>query len=76
MHSSRRVHEMHATTISMYISYLKDIILEVANSDQHYLQAKETLQQGNFQQKFKDYELKEDGVLMYKGKVYVPNLKR
>jgi hypothetical protein len=36
------------------------------------VQIKETLQQGNFQQKIKDYELREDGILMYRGRVYVP----
>jgi hypothetical protein len=40
MHSSRRVHEMHATTISMYKSDLKDKILEAAKSDQHYVEIK------------------------------------
>jgi hypothetical protein len=55
---------------------LKDIILEAANSDQHYLQVKELLQQGNFQPKFKYYELKEDGFLMYRGKYMCLNLKR
>jgi hypothetical protein len=43
------VHEIHATTISMYISNLKYIIMEATNSDRHYLQIEETLQQGNFQ---------------------------
>jgi hypothetical protein len=33
---NRRVHEMHATTISMYQSYLKPRILEVAKSDFQY----------------------------------------
>jgi hypothetical protein len=46
---SRRVHEMHATTISMYKYDLKDIILEAAKSDQHYMEIKEKLQQGNLQ---------------------------
>jgi len=32
----------------MYISNLKDKILEVLNSYQHYLQVKEALQQGKF----------------------------
>jgi hypothetical protein len=32
---SRRVHELHATTISMYQSDLKDKIIEVAKSDLH-----------------------------------------
>jgi hypothetical protein len=37
---SRRVHEMHIATISMYRTDLKDKILEATNSDQHYLQIK------------------------------------
>jgi hypothetical protein len=64
---------MHIIAISMYMIDLKDTIIEAANSNQHYLKIKETLQQGNLQHKFKYYELKEDGILMYKGKVYVPN---
>jgi hypothetical protein len=34
----RRVHELHATTISMYQSDLKDIILEAAKSDLQYME--------------------------------------
>jgi hypothetical protein len=68
---SRRAHEVHIATISMYMTDLKDKIIATTNSDQQYLKIKETLQQGNFQQKFNYYELKEDGILMYKGKVYV-----
>jgi hypothetical protein len=68
----RRVHEMHAKNIIMYKYDLNDIILEAAKSDQHYMQTIEKLQHGNSQQKIKDYELREDGILMYKGKVYVP----
>jgi hypothetical protein len=64
---NRRVHEMHVKTISMYKSDLKEKNLEDAKSNQHYLQTKETLQQGNFQQKIKVYELREDGILMYMG---------
>jgi hypothetical protein len=59
----RRVHEMHATTISMYTSDLKERILEAEKSNQHYVQIKEKLQQVIFQQKIKDYELREDGIL-------------
>jgi hypothetical protein len=69
---NRRVHEMHVTTISIYMSNLKDTILEATNLDQHYFQIKEAFQQNIFQQKFKDYELKEDGVLMYNEKICVP----
>ena len=31
------------------------------------------LQQGNSQQKIEGYKLQEDGILLYKGRVYVPN---
>jgi len=46
---SRRMHEMHSTTISLYKTDLKDRIFKEANSNQHYLKIKETLQQGNLQ---------------------------
>jgi hypothetical protein len=69
----RRAHEMYIVVINMYMIDLKDKSIAVTNSNQHYLQIKETLQQGNSQQKFKYYELKEDGILMYRGMVYVLN---
>jgi hypothetical protein len=47
--------------------------LEVVASDQHYAQVKEGLQQENVQLKFKDYKLEEDGILLFRDKVYVPN---
>jgi hypothetical protein len=40
---SRKVHEMHATTISMYKLYLCDVILEVSKSNQCYVEIKVTL---------------------------------
>jgi hypothetical protein len=40
---NRRVHEMHATTISMYQSNLKDRILEVAKSYNKCMEVKEKL---------------------------------
>jgi hypothetical protein len=46
-----RVHEMHSTTISTCQSELKDIILEVAKSDQKYMELREKNEQGNLQQK-------------------------
>jgi hypothetical protein len=70
---NKRAHEMHIATINMYIINLKDKIIATTISYHQYLKIKETLQQGNFQHKFNFYELKEDGVLLYKGKVYVTN---
>jgi hypothetical protein len=70
---NKRAHEMDVATINMYKINIKYKIIEATNSDQHYLQIKQTLQQGNLQQKFKDFELKEDEIIMHKGKVYVLN---
>jgi hypothetical protein len=70
---SRRVHELHATTISMYQSYLKDIIIEATKSNLQYRELVEKLQQGNLQQKIDEYKIDTDKILMYRGRIYVPN---
>jgi hypothetical protein len=70
---NRRVHELHATTISMYQSDLKHIILEAAKLDLQYKELVEKLQQGNLQQKIEEYKLDNDEILMYRGIIYVPN---
>jgi len=70
-----RAREMHIEIIIMFNNDHKDKIIEETNLDQHYLKIKETLQQGNLQHKFKYFEMKEDGVLIYRDKVYVPNSK-
>jgi hypothetical protein len=68
---SRRVHDMHVTTINMHKSDLREKIMEVAKSDQQYMDTKEKLQQGNFQRKLQYYKLRDEGILMYMGIVYV-----
>jgi hypothetical protein len=40
---------MHISSINMFNTYLKGIILEAANLDQQYLKIKEALLQGNLQ---------------------------
>jgi hypothetical protein len=68
---SRRVHEMYVETIQICKSYLKDRVLEATKSYQHYVETKEKLQQDNLQPGIEDYELREDVILIYKGKVYI-----
>jgi hypothetical protein len=70
---SIRVHEFHTTTISMYQSYLKNIILEAAKSDFPYKELVAKLQQGILQQNIEDYKLENDEILIYRGRIYVPN---
>jgi hypothetical protein len=71
---SRRVHELHATTISMYQTDIKIIILEVANTDLQYMDLVTKLQQGKMPQKVENYKLEAYGILLYKNIIYVPNV--
>jgi hypothetical protein len=70
---SRRVHEMHATTTSMYQSDLKPRMIEAAKSDSQYKELVAKLQQGILQQKIEEYKLVNDEFLMSMGRIYVPN---
>jgi hypothetical protein len=69
----RRVHELHATTISMYQSDLKDKIIEASKSELQYKELVAKLQQGILQQKIEEYKLDNDEIIMYRGIIYVPN---
>jgi hypothetical protein len=70
---SRRVHLMHATIVNMHKLELKNRILDGLVTDQHYLQVKENIQQGYVQQKIKEYEIKEDRLILHKNRIYVPS---
>ena len=52
---------------------MKDIIIEAAKSDLQYKELVAKLQQGNLQQKIEEYKLDNDEILMYKGRICVPN---
>jgi hypothetical protein len=52
---------------------LSDKILDISKLDQRYVDIKGNLKQGKVKQKFEGYELKENGILMYRHGVYVPN---
>jgi hypothetical protein len=70
---SRKVHELHATTISMYRTELKDRIVEAASANLQYKRLVAKLQQRERPQTEEDYTLGTEGLLMYKNRVYVPN---
>jgi hypothetical protein len=70
---NKRVHELHATAISRYQSDLKERIIEAAKLDLQYKELVAKLQQGILQQKIEGYELGNDEILMYRGRIYVPN---
>lgn len=66
-------HAMHAIVVSTCKSDMKRRILEALVSYGYYLQVKEILQQGGAQQRYKDFKLEYDGILMNKNRVNVPN---
>jgi hypothetical protein len=70
----RRVHELHATTIRMYQTDIKSIISEAANTDLQYRDLVAKLQQGKMPQKLENYKLETNETLLYKIKIYVPNV--
>ena len=70
---SRKMHVMHVAAISTGKSDLRDKILEAVTTDEHYQQVKDGLQQQKVPQKFYKYRLVEDGILMHRDRIYVPN---
>jgi hypothetical protein len=71
---SRRVHKLHATSISMYQTDIKGQVLEAASAYLQYRELVAKLQQGKTLQGVEYYKLGADGTLLYKNKVYVPNV--
>jgi hypothetical protein len=69
---NRRVHELHATAISMYQNDIKRRIMEAANVDLQYKELVAKLQQGKMPQKMEVYKLETDGILLYKKKKLYP----
>jgi hypothetical protein len=69
---SRRVHELHVTSISMYRTDIKGRISEATNIDLQYRDLLAMIQQGKMPQKVENYILEADITLLYKNKIYVP----
>jgi hypothetical protein len=71
---SRRVHELHVTTISMYQTDIKNRILEATNVYLQYIELVAKLQQGKMPKEMEIYKLETDGILLYKNIIFVPNV--
>ena len=71
---SRTVHELHATSISMYQTDIKSRILEAGNANLQYRELVAKLQQGKMPQKMEIYKLETDGILLYKNIIFLPNV--
>ena len=65
---------MHVEAISASTSDLKDKIIEASVTNELYQQMKEGLKQQKIPQKFDKYKFKDNGILMHRDRVYVPDV--
>ena len=71
---SRKVHEMHVASLSFFQSDLRKQILNHVSRDELYEQVKDKLQQQSLEKRYEGYKLEEDGILTYKGRIYIPDV--
>ena len=71
---SRKVHELCATSISMYQTDVKIKIMEAKNIDLQYKELIAKLQQGKTPLKMDIYKLGVAGMLLHKNRIFVPNV--
>ena len=62
---------MHTTVVNACKSSLKRRILEALTIDGYYFKVKEKIKQGDSWQRYKDFRLKEDGIIIHRKKVHV-----
>ena len=65
---------MHVASLSIFQSYLREQIISDTAEDELYEQVKGKLQQQNLEKRYEGYKLEEDGLLTYKGRIYIPNV--
>ena len=71
---SRKVQEIHVTSLSICQSNLRQQIVSHTAKDEMYVQVKYKLQQQILERKYDGYKLEEDGLLTYKNKIYISNV--
>ena len=71
---SRKVQEIHVTSLSIFQSYLRQQIVNHTAEDELYVWVKDKLQQKILEKKYEGYKLEEDGLLTYKNIIYIPNV--
>ena len=68
------MHEMHVASLSIFQSYLRQQIVSHTTKDEMHVQVKDKLQQQIIEKRYEGYKLEEDGLLSYKGRIYIPNV--
>ena len=70
---------MHVASLSIFQPDLRQQIVSHAAGDELYEQVKDKLWQQGLEKRYEGYKLEEDGLLIYKGRIYiqyVPDLSR
>ena len=65
---------MHVTTISICQSNLRQHIVNSLVEDELSIQIEGKLKKHNLEKRYNGYHLEEDGILIYKNRIYIPNL--
>ena len=68
---SRKVQEMHVASHSICQSDLRQQIVNHTARDELYEQVKDKLQQQGLEKRYEGYKLEEDGLLTFKGRIYI-----
>ena len=71
---SRKVQEMHVASLSIFQSDLRQQIANHVAKDELYEQIKDKSQQQGLEKRYEGYKLEGDGILTYKGRIYIPNV--
>ena len=53
---------------------MRQQIVNHSAGDELYEQVKDKLQQQSLEERYEGYKLEEDGILTYKGRIYIPNV--
>ena len=61
-------------SLSIFQSNLRQQIVNHVARDELYEQLKDKLQQQGLEKRYEGYKLEEEGILTYKGRIYIPNV--
>ena len=61
-------------SLSIFQPDLRQQIVNHTTEDELYEQVKDKLQQKSIEKRYEGYKLEEDGLLTYKGRIYIPNI--
>ena len=71
---SRKVHEIHVASLIIFQSHLRQQIVNHTIGDEMCVQVKDKLKQKSVEKRYEGYKLEEDGILTYKGRIYIPKV--